>query len=44
VYVMNKCPMKSIGGITPFKAWHERKPTVHHLRTFRCIVYMRNMI
>jgi hypothetical protein len=22
--------------------WHGRKPTVHHLKTFRCIVYVRN--
>jgi transposase InsO family protein len=36
VYVLNRCPMKSI------EAWHGRKSAVHHLRTFRCIVYVRN--
>jgi hypothetical protein len=28
--------------MTPFKAWHRRKPAVRHLRTFGCIVYVWN--
>jgi hypothetical protein len=43
VYVLNWCPTKSVDGMTPFEAWHGRKPAVHHLRTFRCIVYVRNV-
>jgi hypothetical protein len=43
VYVLNRCPTKSVDGMTPFEAWHGRKSMVHHLRTFRCIVYVRNM-
>jgi hypothetical protein len=42
VYVLNRCPMKSVNGMTLFEAWHRRKPMVHHLRTFGCIVYVRN--
>jgi transposase InsO family protein len=42
VYVMNRCPTKSVDGMTPFEAWHEKKSAVHHLRTFECIVYVRN--
>jgi hypothetical protein len=42
VYVLNRCLTKSINGMTPFDVWHGRKPTVHHLRTFRCIMYLRN--
>jgi transposase InsO family protein len=42
VYVLNMCPMQSIDGMTPFEVWHGRKPAVHHLRTFGCIVYVRN--
>jgi hypothetical protein len=42
VYVLNRCLMKSIDGMTPFEAWHGRKTAVHHLRTFGCIVYVRN--
>jgi hypothetical protein len=36
--------MKSIDDMTPFEAWHRRKPTVHHHRMFRCIMYVRNMM
>jgi hypothetical protein len=42
VYVLNKCPTKSVDGMTPFEAWHRRKPTVHHLGAFRYIVYVWN--
>jgi hypothetical protein len=42
MYVLNRCLTKSIDGMTPFKACHRRKPVVHHLRTFGCIVYVRN--
>jgi hypothetical protein len=42
VYVLNRCLTKSVDGMTPFEAWHGRKLTVHHLRTFWCIVYVRN--
>jgi hypothetical protein len=42
MYVLNRCPMKNVDGMTLFAAWHGRKTTVHHLRTFGCIVYVRN--
>jgi hypothetical protein len=42
MYVLDKCPIKSIDGMTLFKAWHGSKLTVHHLKTFECIVYVRN--
>jgi hypothetical protein len=42
VYVMNGYPMKSVDNMTPFEAWHGRKPVVCQLRMFGCIVYMRN--
>jgi hypothetical protein len=35
--------MKSVDGMTRFEAWHGRKPMVHHLRTFECIMYVQNM-
>jgi hypothetical protein len=42
VYVLNRCPMKSVDGMTPFEAWHGRKPMVHYLMTFGCIMYVQN--
>jgi hypothetical protein len=44
VYVLNRCPTKSIDSMTPFEAWQGTKAAVQHLRTFRCIVYVRNMM
>jgi hypothetical protein len=43
LYVLNRCSTKSIDDMTPFEAWHGRKPAVYHLKTFGCIVYVRNM-
>jgi hypothetical protein len=42
VYVLNRCPMKSVDGMTPFEVWHGKKPAVHHLMMFGCIVYVQN--
>ena len=42
VYMLNRCPTKSVEGMTPFQAWHEKKPAVHHLRIFGCIAHVRN--
>jgi transposase InsO family protein len=44
VYVLNRCLMNNVDGMTLFEVWHRRKPTVHHLRTFGCIVYVWNMM
>jgi hypothetical protein len=42
VYVLNRCPTKSVDGMTLFEAWHRRKLAVHHLSTFGCIMYAWN--
>jgi hypothetical protein len=39
VYVLNRVPCKAASGRTPFDVWY-KKPTVHHLKTFRRIVYV----
>ena len=38
-YVLNKCPTKALQSITPYEAWHGRKPFVAHLRVFGCLAY-----
>jgi hypothetical protein len=43
VYVLNTSSTKSVDSMTQFEAWHGKKSAVHHLRTFGCIVYVRNM-
>ena len=34
VFLLNRMPTKSLDGMTPFEAWHGRKPNVHYLCTF----------
>ena len=38
-YVLNRCPTKALQSITPYEAWHGRKPCVAHLRVFGCLAY-----
>jgi hypothetical protein len=40
MYVLNMCSTKSVDDMNPLEVWHGKKPTVHHLRTFGCIVYV----
>jgi hypothetical protein len=42
VYVLNRCPMKSVDDMTSFEAWHGKKPVVHHVKMFGCIVFIQN--
>ena len=43
VYVLNHAPTRSLEGVTPYEAWHGRKPTVHHLRMFGCTVHVKRV-
>ena len=40
IYLSNRCPTKSLNGMTPQKAWSRRKPSVSHLKVFRSIGYV----
>ncbi|KAH9664737.1 Integrase catalytic domain-containing protein [Citrus sinensis] len=39
VYILNRSPTKAVRDKTPFEAWHNRKPTVDHLKIFGSIAY-----
>jgi hypothetical protein len=43
VYLLNRSPTKSVEGKTPFIAWIRKKSGVQHLRTFGCVVHVKNM-
>ena len=43
VYVLNRAPTRSLEGVTPYEAWHGRKPSVQHLRTFGCTVHVKSV-
>jgi len=39
VYILNRCPTKSVQDKTPKEAWSRRRPSIRHLRVFGCIAY-----
>ncbi|KAG9450495.1 hypothetical protein H6P81_010460 [Aristolochia fimbriata] len=39
VYLLNRCPTKSVKFRTPIEAWSGSKPAVGHLKIFGCIAY-----
>jgi len=43
VYVLNRSPTKSLDGVTPYEAWHGKKPRVDHLRIFGCIGHVKRV-
>lgn len=39
VYLLNRCPTKSVRFKTPLEVWNGHKPGVSHLKVFGCIAY-----
>ncbi|GJX62261.1 retrovirus-related pol polyprotein from transposon TNT 1-94 [Tanacetum coccineum] len=39
IYLINISPKKVVWNVTPYEAWYELKPSVSHLRIFRCTCY-----
>jgi len=38
-YVLNRCLTKALQSMTPYEAWHDRKPSIEHMRVFGCLSY-----
>lgn len=38
-YLLNRFPTKSVKNMTSQEGWSGYKPSVAHLRTFRCVAY-----
>jgi hypothetical protein len=43
VYILNHSPTKALNGMTPYEAWHGRKPAVSHLRVFGCLAFTKEL-
>ncbi|GMJ05590.1 hypothetical protein HRI_004228200 [Hibiscus trionum] len=39
VYLLNRCPTKSVRNMTPDEAWSGKKPGIGNLKIFGCIAY-----
>jgi hypothetical protein len=40
VYLKNRIPMRSVVGMTRYKAWDGRKPLLKQLRVFGCFAFV----
>lgn len=40
VYILNRCPTKSLDNITSFEAYSGRKPGIAHLKVFGSLCYV----
>jgi hypothetical protein len=43
VYILNRSLTKALNWMTPYEAWHARKPTVSHLRVFSCLAFTKEL-
>ena len=43
VFILNRSPTKALKGVTPYEAWHGRKPNVSYLKTFGCIGHVKKV-
>ena len=39
VYILNRCPTKTVKNMTPEEAWSGQKPDVRDLKVFGCVAY-----
>ena len=44
VYLLNRSPLKSLEGKTPYEAWTRIKPNVDHLRVFGCLAHVKAVV
>ena len=42
VYILNKMTTRGTSGKTSYELWNGSTPAVHHLRTFGCMVHVKN--
>ena len=42
VYILNRSLTKSLKGQTPHEKWTRRRPSVDHMKTFGCIVHVKD--
>ncbi|KAD5961160.1 hypothetical protein E3N88_12633 [Mikania micrantha] len=44
VYLLNRTTTKALKTMTPYEAWRNKKPKLHHLRIFGCVAYAKKMV
>jgi hypothetical protein len=41
IYIFNGYPTHSVNGQTPYEVWHCARPSIHHMRTFGYVAYVK---
>jgi transposase InsO family protein len=43
VFLLNRAPTSALNGMTPYQALYGKTPSVHFLKVFRCIAYVKRL-
>jgi hypothetical protein len=43
VWILNRVPTKALEGVTPYEAWHGRRPDISYFRTFGCTAFVKKV-
>src|SRR4051812_28392977 len=41
-FILNRCFTRNVDGMTPYEAWHGKKPNVRFLRIFGCVGHVKD--
>ena len=43
MYILNRSPTKGVVDGTPYQAWFDKIPKVHHFKIFGCLAHAKNI-
>lgn len=43
VFLLNRAPKSVLDGMTPCQAWYGKKPSVHFIKVFECVAYIKRL-
>jgi hypothetical protein len=43
VFLLNRAPTSALDGMTPYQAWYGKKPSVHLIKVFGCVAYIKRL-
>lgn len=43
IFLLNRVPTSMLDGMTPYQAWHGKKPPIHFLKVFDSMVYIKRV-
>lgn len=43
VFLINWAPTSALDGMTLYEAWYGKKPSMHFIKVFRCVAYIKRL-